>query len=60
LVRVATVYLYPDGPADPALARVEAVHPDPRDIQAPRYTVTLLTGAHRGEQHEVAEIALAQ
>jgi hypothetical protein len=54
------VYLYPDELAGQALARVEAVHPDPRDLQAPRYTLTLLAGAHRGERHEAAEAALAQ
>jgi hypothetical protein len=59
LVRVATVYLYPDEPAGHALARVEAIHPHPRAIQALRYTVTLLAGAYRGERHEVAAMTLA-
>jgi hypothetical protein len=53
------VYLYPDEPPLRTLARVEEVHRDPRDIQAPTYTVTLLTGAHVGETHELPEMPLS-
>jgi hypothetical protein len=58
LVRVSTVYLFPDEAADHALARVRSVQRDPRDLQAPMYTVQLLTGAHSGQEHEALEVAL--
>jgi hypothetical protein len=60
LVKVAMVYIYLDEPMDRVLARIEAIHPDPHDIQAPTYTVTLLTGAHAGETHELPEMALSR
>jgi len=59
LVRVALLYVYPDGPVSQTLARVESVQPDPRDVQAPTYAIKLVAGPHAGETHEVPEIALS-
>ncbi len=59
LVRASMIYLYPDEPPLRALARIDHVHRDPRDIQAPTYTVMLLTGAHMGETHALPEMALS-
>jgi hypothetical protein len=59
LVRLASVYVFPDEPPSHVLARVELVRLDPNDFRAPNYVVRVFAGAHAGEEHETPEMALA-